>query len=47
MIINTYRNLTQEEKLSIYKKIMFYVYVKESSHEERGNIRKTVNRQKR
>ena len=46
MIINTYSNLTQEEKLSIYKKIMFYVYVKENAYEKRGNICEAVGRQK-
>lgn len=47
MIINIYSNLTQEEKLSIFKRILFQVYVKENAYEKRSNICKTVGRQKR
>ena len=47
MIINTFKNLTQDEKLAIYMKLLDFMNREEIANDETiRNIRKTVSRQK-
>ena len=47
-VTNTYKNVTEEEKVQIYFKLLEQIYYKEvSANEKRRNIRKTECGQKR
>ena len=47
-VTNTYKNVTEEEKVQIYFKLLEQIHHKEvSANEKRRNIRKTERGQKR
>lgn len=47
-VTNTYKNVTEEEKVQIYFKLLEQIHYKEvSANEKRRNIRKTERGQKR
>lgn len=47
-VTNTYRNVTEEEKVHLYFKLLKQIHYKEvSANEKRCNIRKTEREQKR